>query len=65
MPTYSYILSMRIIVCYVVSYEHAVALYTHPVIFEEYFLIKTSGSESRGQEEAASTHIFKPMRPLQ
>ena len=29
MPTYSYILSMRIIVCYIVSYKHAVALYTH------------------------------------
>ena len=27
--------------------------------------IKTSGSESRGQEEVASTRIFKPMRPLQ
>ena len=28
-------------------------------------LIKTSGSESRGQEEAASTHVFRPMWPLQ
>ena len=27
--------------------------------------IKTSGSESRGQEEAASTRVFRPMRPLQ
>ena len=28
-------------------------------------LIKTSGSESQGQEEAACTHVFRPMRPLQ
>ena len=27
--------------------------------------IKTSGSELRGQEEAASMRIFRPMRPLQ
>ena len=40
MPAYSYILSMYIIVCYVVSYKHAVALYTHPVIFDQYFLIE-------------------------
>ena len=31
---------MHIIVCYVVSYKHAVALYTHPVIFDRYFLIE-------------------------
>ena len=40
MPTYSYILSLRIIVCYVVSYKHAVTLYTHPVIFDQHFLIE-------------------------
>ena len=27
--------------------------------------IKTSGGELRGQEEAACTHVFRPMRPLQ
>ena len=27
--------------------------------------IKTHGSESRGQEEAACTHVFWPTRPLQ
>ena len=27
--------------------------------------IKTSGSESRGQEEAACIRVFRPMRPLQ
>ena len=27
--------------------------------------IKTSGSESRGQEEAACMHAIRPMRPLQ
>ena len=27
--------------------------------------IKTSGSELQGQEEAASTRVFRPMRPLQ
>ena len=27
--------------------------------------MKTSGSESRGQEEAASTGVFRPMQPLQ
>ena len=31
---------MRIIVCYVVSYKHAVALYTPPVVFDRYFLIE-------------------------
>ena len=41
MPTKYYILSIRIIVCYVVfSYKHAVAFYTHPVIFNWYFLIE-------------------------
>ena len=30
-----------------------------------YSNIKKSGSESRGQEEAASTSVFRPMRPLQ
>ena len=29
------------------------------------YVIKMSDSESRGQEEAASTHVFRPMRPLQ
>ena len=28
-------------------------------------LIKTSSSESRGQEEAESMRVFRPMRPLQ
>ena len=28
-------------------------------------MIKTSGSESRGQEEAACMCIIRPMRPLQ
>ena len=28
-------------------------------------LIKTHGSESRGQEEAACTRVFWPTRPLQ
>ena len=28
-------------------------------------LIKTSGSESRGQEEAACIRVFRPMRSLQ
>ena len=28
-------------------------------------LIKTHGSESRGQEEAACMHVFWPTRPLQ
>ena len=27
--------------------------------------IKMSGSESRGQEEAACMHVIRPMRPLQ
>ena len=27
--------------------------------------VKTSGSESQGQEEAASMRVFRPMRPLQ
>ena len=27
--------------------------------------IKMSGNESRRQEEAASTHVFRPMQPLQ
>ena len=35
---------MRIIVDYVVSYKHAVALYTHPVIFDRYFLIEHTGN---------------------
>ena len=29
------------------------------------YIIKTSGSESRGQEEAACIRVFRPMRPLQ
>ena len=28
-------------------------------------IIKTHGSESRGQEEAAYTHVFWPTQPLQ
>ena len=28
-------------------------------------VIKMSGSESRGQEEAACIRVFRPMRPLQ
>ena len=28
-------------------------------------IIKTHGSESRGQEEAACMHVFWPTRPLQ
>ena len=28
-------------------------------------LIKTHGSKLRGQEEAACTHVFWPMQPLQ
>ena len=35
------------------------------IFIEGFFLIKTSGSESRGQEEAACVHVFGPMRPLQ
>ena len=27
-----------VIICYIVSYEHAVVLYTQPVIFDQYFL---------------------------
>ena len=29
------------------------------------YVIKTHGSESRGQEEAACTRVFWPTRPLQ
>ena len=35
------------------------------VVLFSILVIKTSGSESRGQEEAASMRIFKPMRLLQ
>ena len=53
-----------IVMCtYIVSYQQKqlnIDMYTY-----SYICIKTSGSESRGQEEAASTRIFKPMRPLQ
>ena len=31
----------------------------------ERYYIKTHGSESRGQEEAACTRVFWPTRPLQ
>ena len=31
----------------------------------DHYSVKTSGSESQGQEEAASTYVFRPMRPLQ
>ena len=31
---------MILIVCYIVSYKHAVALYTHAEIFDQYFLIE-------------------------
>ena len=43
-----------------IIYNIFMKFYIHDVLS-----IKTSGSESRGQEEAASTCIFKPMRPLQ
>ena len=37
----------------------------HKCLFVGYFVIKTHGSESRGQEEAACTRVFWPTRPLQ
>ena len=35
------------------------------MLMESKFLIKTHGSESRGQEEAACMRVFWPTRPLQ
>ena len=35
------------------------------MMLANYIYIKTHGSESRGQEEAACTRVFWPTRPLQ
>ena len=40
--------------------EHTLA-----IAIARYLCIKTHSSESRGQEEAACTHVFWPTRPLQ
>ena len=40
--------------------------HTHSSTIKHYTcMIKTHGSESRGQEEAACTRVFWPTRPLQ
>ena len=53
MPT---ILKQRLAISFFASHE----------ISENFqFIIKMSGSESWGQEEAACMHVFRPMQPLQ
>ena len=39
--------------------------YNYLAEFYQIYIIKTHGSESRGQEEAACMRVFWPTRPLQ
>ena len=49
----------------VVLNAYTMAAHTVYYQFIMYIDIKTHGSESRGQEEAAYTHVFWPTLPLQ
>ena len=45
--------------------QPALATVNSNICSQMHLQIKTSSSESQGQEEAASTRIFRPMQPLQ
>ena len=40
-------------------------MYVYVCMYYVYIYIKTHGSESRGQEEAACMRVFWPTQPLQ